>query len=307
MIFFFCPDYTPPAGGIRKIYRHADILNAAGIPAAVLHEKRGFRCTWFENDTPVQWLDEAVAKTSDFVALPEIYGQHLPAMFPGLRKVVFNQNCYNTFSNMPLDYAGPCLYETAEAVITVSEDSAAYLRMAFPKARVHRVTYGIDLDAYRYLPEEKERRIAYMPRKNEGDVNQVIQCLKRTGCTWALTPIHDVSEAEAAAALRAATIFLGFGHPEGFGLPPAEAMACGCIVIGCDGLGGREFLRAPHARPVPFGDIRAYVDEVHACIAAPEAARREQGAAAAAFIRERYTPERETESVVAAWRAIIEA
>ena len=33
---------------------------------------------------------------------------------------------------------------------------------------------------------------------------------------------------------------LAFGHPEGFGLPLAEAAACGCALIGYTGLGGRE-------------------------------------------------------------------
>ena len=40
--------------------------------------------------------------------------------------------------------------------------------------------------------------------------------------------------------LSESLIFLSFGHPEGFGLPVAEAIAQRCAVIGYSGMGGRE-------------------------------------------------------------------
>ena len=46
---------------------------------------------------------------------------------------------------------------------------------------------------------------------------------------------HDVLQT-----LSSSALFLSFGHPEGFGLPVAEALACGTAVIGYSGLGGRE-------------------------------------------------------------------
>ena len=52
-VYFCLPDYDVPSGGFRVVYRHVDILNEAGIPAAVLHCRAGFRCTWFENQTRV--------------------------------------------------------------------------------------------------------------------------------------------------------------------------------------------------------------------------------------------------------------
>jgi glycosyltransferase involved in cell wall biosynthesis len=36
--------------------------------------------------------------------------------------------------------------------------------------------------------------------------------------------------------------FLTLNPSEGFGLPPLEAMACGCAVIGFDSMGGRDYL-----------------------------------------------------------------
>jgi hypothetical protein len=38
-VYFGAPDWNVPAGGIRVVYRHVDILNEAGTPAAVLHRR----------------------------------------------------------------------------------------------------------------------------------------------------------------------------------------------------------------------------------------------------------------------------
>ena len=57
------------------------------------------------------------------------------------------------------------------------------------------------------------------------------------------------SEAAVADILRESQVFLSFGHPEGFGLPPAEALACGCLVIGYHGGGGREYFGPAGAYP----------------------------------------------------------
>ena len=42
--------------------------------------------------------------------------------------------------------------------------------------------------------------------------------------------------------MQSSTIFISFGHPEGFGLPLAEAASCGCYLIGYSGLGGKEIM-----------------------------------------------------------------
>ena len=59
---------------------------------------------------------------------------------------------------------------------------------------------------------------------------------------------------EVAVALQDALIYLSCGHPEGFGLPLAEAIACGCMVVGYHGLAGRDFA-LPHMKVVEFGDL----------------------------------------------------
>jgi len=38
-------------------------------------------------------------------------------------------------------------------------------------------------------------------------------------------------------------LFMSTGFPEGFGLPPLEAMASGCVPVGFTGFGGWEYMR----------------------------------------------------------------
>lgn len=57
-VFYFCPDVPVPAGGVKQIYRHVDILNKAGITARVVHKHFGFRCKWFDNQTSLAYLEK---------------------------------------------------------------------------------------------------------------------------------------------------------------------------------------------------------------------------------------------------------
>ena len=102
-IFFLCPDYAPPSGGIRKLYRQVDVLNSKGFHASLVHTRIGFRCTWFENTTQVVYASEVRFGPSDFVVIPEITGPAAASIAPGIRKVVFNQNAYFTFRGYSAD------------------------------------------------------------------------------------------------------------------------------------------------------------------------------------------------------------
>jgi Glycosyl transferases group 1 len=55
-IYYFSPEPFEPTGGVQVMYRHVDILNQAGLEAYMLHPNPPFRCTWFENDTPIRYL-----------------------------------------------------------------------------------------------------------------------------------------------------------------------------------------------------------------------------------------------------------
>ena len=108
--------------------------------------------------------------------------------------------------------------------------------------------------------------------------------------------IENLDERGVAECLRESLVFLCLSYHEGFGLPPAEAMACGAIVIGYDGFGGREYILPEFAFPVPAGNVLEFSQTVERVLALqrerPDELR-ERARQAAAFVAETYSPARE--------------
>ncbi|HEY2478711.1 MAG TPA: glycosyltransferase [Solirubrobacterales bacterium] len=289
-IYYLCPDYPVPSGGIRVIYRHVDALNEAGRPAAVLHHADGFRCDWFENRTRVIGAPSVELGPADVLVVPEVYGPFLDQLPRGPRRVAFNQNGYLTFQYVQAGTAPA--YGGFEAAMTVSEDSAEMLRFAFPGLRVEVVPNSVDPGLFREGPETPGRRLAYMPRKRPRDAELIFRLLGERLAGWEVTPIEGASEEETAAMLRAAPVFLALGFREGFGLPAAEAMASGCFVVGFPGFGGREVFDPSFSVAVEDGDVLGAAKALAAACerfeSDPEALRAD-GARAAAAIRERWS------------------
>jgi glycosyltransferase involved in cell wall biosynthesis len=291
-IYYLCPNYPSPSGGIRVIYRHVDLLNEAGRPAAVLHHTDGFRCGWFENRTRVVGAPSAELGPADVLVVPEVYGPFLDRLPHGPRHVAFNQNGYMTFQHVPAAATPP--YGGFEAAMTVSEDSADLLRFAFPGLRVEVVPNSVDPGLFHEAAEPPGRRLALMPRKRPGDAALIFRLLGGRLSSWEVTPIEGMSEAETAATLRAAPVFLALGFREGFGLPAAEAMASGCFVVGFPGFGGREVFDPSFSTAVEDGDVLGAAKAVAAACARYETEPRlvrADGARAAARIRERFSRE----------------
>ena len=105
-----------------------------------------------------------------------------------------------------------------------------------------------------------------MPRKNEFHSSIVISLLReQKWCKdFEFVPIHKLQHQKVLEVLRDTLLFLSFGHPEGFGLPVAEALVNCCAVVGYSGLGGRELMNvaenANTAFGVEFGDLHGFVD-----------------------------------------------
>lgn len=317
-VLFLCPDSDVPTGGIQIMYRQVEALRDLGIAAAVLHERPGFRCTWFTSDAPVLWAALRPLTPHDLLVVPEVYGPRLHELAPGTPKVVCNQNAYLTFEGWPVPGADPPTampdpspYRAPDVVgaVCVSEDSRAYLEWAFPGLRVERLVYEIA------VPESvpaKEPLITFMPRKNRDHAAQVLSILHARDGLGDLTvqAIDGVSHDDALDALARSRVFLSFGAPEGFGIPPAEALARGCVVIGYDGGGGREYFTTETGYPVEYGDVLGYAATVETMLdrlraGDPEPDRR--AAAGRTLVARTYTSDAWRESTHRTWEAFIEA
>ena len=275
---FLCiPDVDKPIGGVKQIYRQVEHLQRNHIDAAVVTENPNFRPSWFQSDAKTVSIEEANA-LGDFssvgciLVVPETYLSVNFSSFRGfnlsyLPRVVFNQNAYYSFGDIsPAStnylsdfYLSPNVLHT----LSISEDTHRFLsvNLSLPDANISRIVNAIE-PIFRPV-SNKLNNLHWMPRKNPNHVQAVLASLNHSplinSSGWTGIPLAGVSHTSVADALNKARIFLSFGHPEGFGLPVAEAMASGCWVVGYSGLGGNELFRFGGSHQINYGDWTSFV------------------------------------------------
>ena len=146
-VWMISPDWNRPSGGIRKLYRTVDVLNDAGIPAAIVHERGGFRCDWFEHSTRIASVRDTMVEPGDVIAVPEIYGSTIVELPNGIGQVVFNQNAYVTLESLRTS-GGPAAAPYVAnpdllAVVAVSEENRDLLEYAFKGVAVSADPLGV--------------------------------------------------------------------------------------------------------------------------------------------------------------------
>ncbi|MPS73921.1 MAG: glycosyltransferase family 1 protein [Chryseobacterium sp.] len=340
-IYFICPTNNFATGGVKQIYRQVETLNANGIEAYVLLKKTTkTEKKWFTTNVPAKYspfifkqlkfqnknkkitflkrlllfflknISEKIDKDSILV-FPEIYGPEIQKIEPEISKVIFNQNCYYTFGYFSIekDYKiSPYNHPKTLATIVASDDAKKYLSYAFPNIKIFQMRLGIDEKTFSFS-DAKERIISFMPRKLSDDVSQVINILKQRKNLkdWKLVPIDNKNEKEVAEILQKSAIFLSFNHKEGFGLPPAEAMSCGCYVIGYSGQGGKEYLKSNFSSPVEDGNIIEFVERIEKSVQTFEKNSSDillKGRMASEFIRKEYNMRNEERDILNIWKNI---
>ena len=274
-IIYLCPADNTPTGGIKVIYRHAEMLSRLGANAFVLHPfDAGFQCTWFEHET--KFLDRLdLDPQTDFVVIPELWaGTFGPqCLRQAVRYGIFVQNGYLT-PPLTADQTPALMenvYRAAQLVLAISDDTMRILALNYPKldpARVLRVQYSVHdrflsasrPEAARTDDDTDKKIVTFMPRKMADHAGRVVFALRQ--CLppgWEIVPIDGVDEATCAAMLFGSRIFLAFSEFEGLPLPPLEAALAGNMVIGYTGQGAREYWGPPNFQEVHQGNIIGFV------------------------------------------------
>lgn len=310
-IYYLCKIGPFPTGGCKKIYQHVDILNANGFKAFVLHDQDGFRYDQFTNKTAVAYTSRARLDQEDFLVIPEDYGPSSANLLQGIKKVIFNQNAYYSFKGYGLnnDPLIPYLHNDFIGTIVVSKDSREYLNYVFPDHQIFRLHNSINPAIFSFT-SQKKKQICFPTRKHPDEIEQVLNIIKFKGLLngYAVKAINNKTEKEVAEILRESLLYLSFGYPEGCPLSVAEAMACGCLVIGYHGFGGKELMDPRFSFPIDPGDVIAFAKAVEGVIKAVNdlpGYYQEQTRQASTFIAEHYSPEIEEAELLEIWRSIL--
>ena len=265
------PDIDRPIGGVKQLYRHVEHLISFGFDAAMVAESASFRPSWFQSSAPVRSFQQCVndgefIDQNTILVLPETYINVDLESFNGidlsqLPRVIFNQNAYYSYGSPQVDFQKvKNFYHHSSVlhVLCVSQDSYDFIHscLGITSDRLSRIVNAIEPD---FIPSSaKTNTFSWMPRKNPDHVHSVLTSLQNLSPSfpvpWTGQPLIDLPHKQIAHYLSSSKIFLSFGHPEGFGLPVAEAMASGCWVIGYSGLGGRELFSLNASSIIEFGD-----------------------------------------------------
>jgi hypothetical protein len=304
-IYFHVPDVGHATGGVRAAYRMVDACNAAGLPAAIMHQRRGFRPGWFNSDTTVVYAQDTKVHGDDVLVVSELDAQRLLHRAPGVTKVVLNQHHYWTFVHGPVDYRHP----DVALVIAVSDDGERYLSYAFPDVDLRRVHYAVDGSLFAPVADRR-RAIGYLATKGGGPRTQVLRMLEARGVLrdWELRPMSGLTQSEMARELSSLAILATFSESEGFQMLLTEAMLAGCAVVGFDAGGGSEFLTEDTGWPVPAMDVVRFAERLEEVTRAWDEDRTSVLARvdrASRMVRERYTLEREAADAVDAMSAAV--
>ena len=242
-ILYVVHDNPSPSGGVKIIYDHVLHLTKAGYPAFVVHARDGFRPPWFHRDIPVLYTARGFQVTpQDALVIPEDFTAALfAAKDITAKKFVFCQNHFHIFAGLPDGETWRSL--NIGGVIATSDQIRSFVQWALGYADVPVIPCAIQPEMF--CPEVKRLQIAVMPRKRAFEVKFIRDTFhhvfgEHRDVPWVI--LDGASEEEVAGTLRHSAVFLSMNRFEGFGLPPLEAMACGCIVVGFHGWGGLDYV-----------------------------------------------------------------
>ncbi len=227
------------SGGIQIIYEHCDMLKKEH-DVKVLSMGKKFSSIdpdWFVHSCKLDYYHKEIKEINDdsFLVIPEVI-PHEAEKFPKGRKFLFVQNW--ALFNKEYDYSN------YEGIISLEGYCADYIR-EYTDLPIFTVRNGIDLKEFNYKSNLKEeKRIFLLYRKNQKEIDSFLENLPKKVYeeNKVIVGKRHYNKEELIKEYQKAEIFLTFSYPEGFALPPLEAMACGCVVIGYTGGGGRSHM-----------------------------------------------------------------
>lgn len=221
-------------GGVKKGWHCADHINHAGVPCLVATPD-GDIPRWFESRTGAISHDRlALECREDDTLLFSCYSDApLVDRLPAERKILHMQGADPVTFPLMRPERG---YEIISAGLHMTQELLAHGRVA------PYVPMGVP-NVFRGGAEMKAIGSVLVLSRRGGEFVEAV----RRGASGLghVQVVGDppLGEADLARVMRGTDMFVAVSKNEWFGLPPLEAMAAGCAVVGFPGVGGFEFMR----------------------------------------------------------------
>lgn len=180
-----------------------------------------------------------------------------------IQYVIFNQGIFASLCSHNSLNEHKKTYKNALAILVNSIHTAKGVQKIFDVDQHNIFYYRIGIDTSLYYPESKENLACFLTYKNSAFARFIFNYFKDCYPTWNIKLIENLPRDETAAIFRKSKLFLSFGGPEGFGLPPLEAAFCGCKIIGFHGEAGKEYFKEPVFTSVNFIDHLDFIEKLN--------------------------------------------
>ena len=267
---YYCIRTKPTAGGQFVNAEHVAALRELGLRAYLLYIPSANGIERFSAGSAAMLLysDHQTFRHDDVVVVPEPWKPGLEYFSRQVcQKVMHCQNAFYLFHGFDdVQSIGAAGYQHMLSCSEYTTKAVKGFGYAYP---IHTVRPFVPKD---FFDTQKARRlqIAYMPRKRANElvfVRGLFRSLYPQFNQIEWVSIQDVTREECAALLQQSAIFAAFSFTEGLGLPPLEAMAAGCVIVGFHGLGGLDYANAYNGLWVEEGDYESYAHQLAKAIA----------------------------------------
>ena len=261
---YYCIGRKPSAGGQHVNVDHVVALRSAGLRASLLYMETGQQLEDFETPAPlVRSSQHSFTSEQDVYVTPEPWRPIIEFLVsrPGTR-IIHCQNPFYVFHGFKDVQSIQAM--GYRQMLSCSGYTTNMLRQFGYHDPIHTVRPAVD-PVFSHQNQPRQLQIAYMPRKRESEAVFMQGLFKSLYPQWKdvpWVPIKDMTRQQCAYVLNKSAVFASFSFIEGLGLPPLEAMACGCIVAGFDGLGGADYANPSNGFWASEGDYQGFARQL---------------------------------------------
>ncbi len=250
---------------------------------------------------------------SDLLVYPEVYAHALASNFANNKFLVYAQGCFILFKDIKDISQTVYQHKNLLGVMVNSTYSYEYIKFLFPNINLRKIHHFINPLIFANQGTKK-KQIVLSSKKLPNDASQIINIfnLSMYAQHWSLVDISENNSSHKhsyiAEILLESAIYINLVTAEGFGLPAAEAMSSGCLVIGYPGYGGLDYMSGEFTFPIREGDVIALMKtlfEVLQNLDNKPTAYNEMLLHSKSFISQTYSEENEKTDIKDFWNKIV--